>query len=340
MIPELDRIKETVASANDILIIQADNPDGDSLGSALALEQIFGDMGKNPSMYCGVDIPHYIRFLDGWDRVSKDIPSKIDTSIIVDTSAHLLLDQLEKTPAKTWVAAKPVILIDHHINVTCDIPYATIICNAPDFVATGEVIYEIVKTLKWPLNLSSYEFLTQSILSDSLGLTSDGTTADTYRRMAEMLDAGVSRVKLEEARRALSKMPQSVFQYKAKLIERTEFYGDNSEIAVVSIPEEELFTVGTLYNPAPLILNEMTMVEGVLVGIVLKRYSDKTTGAIRCTNGANIAHKIAESFGGGGHPYAAGFKMEKSTTNFGELKCEVIAKTEELLQLITDDATE
>ena len=135
-------------------------------------------------------------------------------------------------------------------------------------------------------------------------------------------------------------MPQSVFQYKAKLIERTEFYGDNSEIAVVSIPEEELFTVGTLYNPAPLILNEMTMVEGVLVGIVLKRYSDKTTGAIRCTNGANIAHKIAESFGGGGHPYAAGFKMEKSTTNFGELKCEVIAKTEELLQLITDDATE
>jgi phosphoesterase RecJ-like protein len=284
-------------------------------------------------------MPHYIRFLAGWDRVSKDIPNKIDASIIIDTSALLLLDQLEKSTQKTWVAAKPVIVIDHHINVTCDIPYATIVCNAPDFVSTGEVIYEIAKTLKWPLNLAAREFLTQSILSDSLGLTSEGATAATYRRMAEMLDAGVSRTKLEEARRELSKMHQSVFQYKAKLIERTEFYGDNSEIAVVSIPEEELFGVGTLYNPAALILNELTMVEGVLVGIVLKRYSAKTTGAIRCTNGADIAHKIAESFGGGGHPYAAGFKIEKPSINFGELKCEVINKAEELLQLISDDTT-
>ena len=62
MIPELDKIKTAIENANDILIIQADNPDGDSLGSALALEQIIGDMGKTPSLYCGVDIPYYLKF--------------------------------------------------------------------------------------------------------------------------------------------------------------------------------------------------------------------------------------------------------------------------------------
>ena len=70
MIPELEKIKAAIEAAQNILIIQADNPDGDSLGSALALEQILGDMGKNPSLYCGVDIPYYLKFFAGWDRVS------------------------------------------------------------------------------------------------------------------------------------------------------------------------------------------------------------------------------------------------------------------------------
>lgn len=333
MIPNLEKIKGAVEKAKNILIIQADNPDGDSLGSALALEQTLHDMGKEPRMYCGVEIPGYLKFLNGWDRVAKTIPSKIDLSIIVDTSSKLLLEQLEKEPNKMWVSSKPVIVLDHHQNVECDIPYATIVCNAPEFVSTGELIYETAKASKWPTNLAAQEFMAQSILSDSLGLVSEGTTADTYRRIASMIDDGVNRTKLEEARRKLSKMHQSVFTYKATLIERTEFYGDSNEIAIVSIPEEELYTIGTLYNPAPLILNEITMVEGVLVGIALKRYKDKITGAIRCADGTAIANKLAEVFGGGGHPYAAGFKIENPSESFSELKCQIINKALQLLKL-------
>jgi phosphoesterase RecJ-like protein len=332
MIPNVEKIKTAVEQANTVLIIQADNPDGDSLASALALEDILGEMGKTPHLYCGVDMPDYLKFLPGWDRVGKEIPSSFDLSIIVDTSAHSLLEQLEGLQERTWVASKPVIVLDHHANVECDIPYATIVCNAKGFVATGELIYDIAKELDWPLTILTQEFLLQSILSDSLGLTSEGATSGTYRRVADMLDAGVNRAELEEKRRALSKMQLSVYRFKAKLIERTEFYGENNQIAVVTIPEEELYGVGTLYNPAPLILNELMMVEGVEVGIVLKRYSGRATGAIRCPSGAGIAHKLAESFGGGGHPYAAGFKVERSVINFTDLKTQVIAKAEELLQ--------
>lgn len=331
MNPEVKQIDEIIKEAQNILIIQADNPDGDSLGSALALEHILGDLGKDPMLYCGVEIPGYIRFLSGWDRVSRQIPSKVDASIIVDTSSKLLLEQLESDPDKTWVYSKPIIVLDHHANVKCDIVNTKVVYNQPGFAATGELIYVLAQQLNWPLNVSAQEFLTQSILSDSLGLTSDAASSETYRRIANMIDNGVNRAKLEEDRRALSKMQPSVFQYKATLIERTEFYGDNNEIGVVSIPEEELYTVGTLYNPAPLILNEITMVEGVKVGIALKRYKGKVTGAIRCTGNCQIAHKLAESFGGGGHPYAAGFKQENDSINFGELKCDVISKAQELI---------
>jgi phosphoesterase RecJ-like protein len=136
--PEAEQIKNILESAKRVVILQADNPDGDSLGSALALEQILGDMGKEPFLYCGVDIPSYLEYLSGWDRVNKELPHQFDASIIVDTSADSLFEQLDKTGQKGWVAAKPVILIDHHA-VENSINFATVVCNQTA-VATAEVI--------------------------------------------------------------------------------------------------------------------------------------------------------------------------------------------------------
>src|SRR5690606_41684769 len=72
--------------SSDLLIIQADNPDADSLASALALESILHEMGKEPLLYCGIDMPEYLKYLPGWDRVEREVPSQFDASIIVDRS--------------------------------------------------------------------------------------------------------------------------------------------------------------------------------------------------------------------------------------------------------------
>lgn len=331
MIPNAKRISEIITAATNIVIIQADNPDGDSLASALALEQILGDMGKNPSLYCGVSVPDYLKFMPGWDRVSPDLPIQIDASIIVDTSAQILLQKLDHNIGKPWVTSKPVIVIDHHQEIDCDIPYATVTTNPGSYVATGEVLYELAKELKWELSVPAMNMLAQSILSDSLGLTSDGTTPDTYRRMADLIDAGVDRVALEDARKELSRMQEPVFRYKAKLIERTEFYADG-QIAIIIVPEEELFSIGTLYNPKPLILNELVQVSGVKFAIMLKRYKNRITGAVRSTDKSLSASELAEKFGGGGHQYVAGFKIEKPFINFAEIKSNVIGTAQDLLQ--------
>ena len=325
-------IETFIEAHKHLLIVQADNPDGDSLGSALALEHILGDMKKMTSMYCGVDVPEYLKFLSGWDRVSKTIPTTIDAVIIVDTSAQILLENLAATPEYPWVASKPTLVLDHHSEVVCDIPQASIILCDNTYVSTGELIYDVAQTLKWKMSVPAQEKIMQSILSDTLGLSTEATTSSTYRRMAEMLEAGVDRYALDESRKLLSKMDPSVYMYKADLIKRTEFYGDNKEVALVVIPEDELYSVGTLYNPAPLILNEMTMVEGVKMAIVIKRYKNRVTGALRATSQAPVANKIATTFGGGGHPYAAGFKMDATPSSFSDIKSDVIRKTLELIQ--------
>ncbi len=229
-----------------------------------------------------------------------------------------------------WVASKPVLVIDHHQEVECNIPYASIVVSPMDYASTGEVVYDICEELGWHMSIDAQEFITQSILSDSLGLTSDIATSESYRRIADMIDSGVSRSKLEDSRRAYSKMEISVFEYKADLMKRTEFFNENS-IAITIIPESELFDIGTLYNPGPLINSELMMVAGVKVAIAIKVYKNRLTAAIRCTDGTTIAHTIAETYGGGGHPFAAGFKIDEFDGDIASFKSKIVAKATELL---------
>ncbi len=336
---EVNKIKELLDSSHSIVIIQADNPDGDSLASALALEQILGDMGKTPHLYCAVDIPDYLKHLSGWDRVNKEMPASFDASIIVDTSAIALLEKLEKSEARNWVASKPVIVIDHHTDVACDIPYATIVINDHEAVATGEAIYKLIKDLGWSLNLQAKTHIVSSILADSLGLASEGTTPQTYRIVADLIEEGVDRPALEEARRAFMKMDPAIFKYKAKLIERTEIALDG-RLAIVSVPQEEITSYSPLYNPAALIIGEMLLIDNVQAAIVFKLYKDgKITAAFKSNRGGAIGDQLASYFGGGGHPYASGFKITSGKT-FDEIKAQTIAKCEELLNNLSVSTNE
>ena len=58
-----------ISDAASVVIIQGENPDGDSLGSSLALEELLGEQGKRVTMYCAIDMPKYLRYIRGWDRV-------------------------------------------------------------------------------------------------------------------------------------------------------------------------------------------------------------------------------------------------------------------------------
>ena len=327
---DVSKIGELVGAAKSIVIIQADNPDADSLGSALALESILGDAGKEPYMYCALDVPEYLKHMPGWDRVNKELPLQFDLSIIVDTSTITLLEKLDASAQRALVVKKPCIVLDHHADVSCDIPYATVVINDHSKVSTGELIYSIAKELKWPLGVPAQEYIMNSILADSMGLSTENTTAETYRVMAELVEAGVSRPKLEEQRRLLNKMPQVIFRYKAELIKRVEFLA-NGALGLVIIPQQEINEFSPLYNPAPLIQNDLLQTEGVLISVVIKSYDNgRITAAIRCNTAAPIAAELAKHFGGGGHAYAAGFKTEGKLLN--EIKSECISFASKLLQ--------
>lgn len=329
---ETNKIKELLASAEHIVVIQADNPDGDSLGSALALEAILIEQGKKVSLYCGVDMPGYLRYVPGWDRVSQDLPQRFDLSIIVDNSSLSLLENLQKSNQAGWLATRPCIVIDHH-DIESSIPFASVICNYPA-VATAEVIYELGLQLSWTVPLDAAKALTVAILSDSLGLMSDATSARSLEIVTELVKNGVSLAGIDTARRELMKKSAELTRYKGKLLQRIEYELDG-RVALVTISWEEIQRYSHAWNPSMLVLDEMRMVTDVQLAIAFKSYPDgKVTAKIRTNLGTPIANKLAEEFGGGGHAYAAGFKSKGGQT-LDDIKQRVIKTTEELLNTTT-----
>jgi phosphoesterase RecJ-like protein len=326
--PEADDIAKLIQASQKIVIVQADNPDGDSLASALALEEILGDLGKDIIMYCGVDIPSYLRYFPSSSRVVNELPNQFDMSIIVDTSSDSLLEQLNKTNAKKWLAAKPSVIIDHH-STEPTIDFARIILNHAA-VATGEVIYELAQQLKWPLNQPARELIAAAILSDSLGLTSEAVTARSIHIIAELVEQGVSLAQLENARRETMRRDQELIHYKGRLLSRVEFHRDG-RIATITIPQAEINEFSPLYNPPMLVLDDMRLAKNTEIAIAFKIYDDgRITAKIRCNYGKGIGDKLAEQFGGGGHPYAAGFRI--SNAKFDDIKLQTIDLADKLLE--------
>ncbi|MBQ6510858.1 DHH family phosphoesterase [Candidatus Saccharibacteria bacterium] len=303
-----DKFNEFLKDKENICIIQAENPDGDSLGSAISLDHLLGD--KNVSLYCPVDIPKYLHYFEDWSRVTNEFDFKADGYIIVDTAAEVLLSKLlDDAAIKNKLYSSPVLVIDHH-ETPDDLNFEhEAICQA--LPACCELIYKIAKHCNLKIEKPAADALMSGVLSDTLGLTSASTNSETFRTAAELADLGVQVSELEEKRREFMKKSPRILDYKADLIKRIE-YSLDGQLATVHIPWDDIREFSDEYNPNVLILEEMRLVEGVEVAVAIKTYPDgKVTGKIRTA--LPIADQIAGYFGGGGHQYAAGFRTYDTT---------------------------
>ncbi len=318
---------EFVKNKNRICVIQAENPDGDSLGSAIALDYLLPD--KDVSLYCPVDIPKYLHYFSDWSRVTNEFDFKADGYIIVDTAAEVLLSKLlDDAAIRNKLYSAPVLVIDHHETPDdIEFPHESIIEIRP---ACAELIYSIAKDQNIEIDVKAAEAIFQGILSDTLGLTSSSVTAETFEIAADLTRLGAVISDLEDRRREFMKKSPRILDYKADLIKRIE-YSLDGELATVHIPWDDIREYSDEYNPNVLILEEMRLVEGVKVAVAVKTYPDgKVTGKIRTASGVPIAEKIAGYFGGGGHPQAAGFRTYDTT--YEEVVRDLIKITPEMLK--------
>lgn len=321
-----EKAKSLVTEAKKIIIIQAENPDGDSLGSSLALEEILGDLGKDVVVYCPVEIPKYMRYIQGWDRVVMEFDTSTDLAIILDTSADVLITKVIETPgARSFLESHPVLVIDHHTtDSTLTFQHTMLSIEA---VATSEILYRLAADSGWAINPQAAENMLIAIMSDSLGLTTQNVTPNSFFVAGKLTELGASNAVIENRRREYMKKSPEILAYKGELISRIE-YRLEGKLALVHIPWEDIQKYSDQYNPSVLVLDEMRLVEGVELGVAIKTYPDgKITGKLR--GNTPIAETVAGYFGGGGHKYAAGFR---AYSDYDTVVSELITATDKALK--------
>ncbi len=293
-----------VTAAGHILILQPDAPDGDSLGTALGLEEIFGDLGKTVSLYSYKKPEPYLHFLEGWDRVSQDLPKDFDLIILVDTGSPALIKSALEHHAAA-LTSKPFFVIDHHVSrQEFGFPVTEIVDEA---VATSELVTRIGQKLKWPINERAATKLASALLADSLGLTTSGTTAKSVAALAELTARGANLYELAKLRREAAAITPDLLHLKGKLLQSVEFYLDG-RLAIAEINPDTVARYKDIAEPYTLILSDIQWTKGVELVAVFKNYGTKINVPLRSTTGA--AGPVAEILGGGGHPNAAAYRCK------------------------------
>jgi phosphoesterase RecJ-like protein len=267
-----------------------------------------------------------MRYIQGWDRVIPEFDMTADLAIIVDTVSETLISKTLALPGgRHFFESHPVLVIDHHSDVTSSLPFDHELV-VKDAVSTSEVIYEMAADADWTINQQAAENLLVALLSDSLGLSTQNVTANTYHVAGMLTELGAKVADIEDRRREFMKKSPEILAYKGELITRIEYLLEG-KLAIVHIPWEDIQKYSDQYNPSVLVLDEMRLVEGVELGVAIKTYPDgKVTGKLRANT--PIAEQVAGYFGGGGHKYAAGFRAYE---DYDTIIAELVTATDKAL---------
>ena len=295
----LDSILEEIKKANSIVILTHQNPDGDAVGSALAMNLALKELGKNADVIIP-EYPKIFSFLPSMESVKQESDiEKYDLAISVDCSTIKMLNGF----AKYFEDAKVKISIDHHSTNTMfgDINFVN-----PDAPACAQILIGIFSHFGIEIDKEIGTCILTGIITDTGGFKYAGVTAETFEFVAFLLNRGINVSKIY--RRVLQMKTKPNFELHRIANNRLEFLEDG-KIAYTYITMEDEQSVGAETGDHEGIVENGRDVEGVEVSIFVRETDEGLKVSLRSNEYVNVAD-VALMFGGGGHQRAAGILMQ------------------------------
>jgi phosphoesterase RecJ-like protein len=286
------------------------NPEGDALGSALALKAFLEEQGKHVKTFCQDPVPHILEFLPGSEtvisRISElDLPEAI---LIVDCA------ELERTGEEftQFVAnfqdktSGPVINIDHHESNNL---FGDINLVRPEASSTCEILYDLFQTSAQDISLTNATCLYTGLVHDTGSFQFPNTTARTLKTGASLVRIGV---RPAEVSRNLYENQAPARLKLLALALLTLRFEDNGRRAEMVLTSEMFQKTGTAADAAEGFINYLSAVQGVEVAMLFREQSPKIYKvSFRSREHVDVG-KVAASLGGGGHRQASGASLEGS----------------------------
>lgn len=298
-------LREQIVKAESIIVFSHVSPDGDTLGSNLAIslmiEKYFNKkvdsvyVGKLPNIYSY--LPNFDRFIDV-QTIDKN--KKYDLAIAVDVASK---DRMV-FGTQLFDNAKFKINIDHHKT---NIGYADINIIDGDAACVGIILYRIFTDWQLEIPKDVARCIYTSLLTDTGGFKYENTTPETFMLAAELVRLGVSPT--YEFRACYETKPQSMVQFQAYVVSNTVFY-NSGKIAFSKITRSDMSKFNATDDYTEGIVEVLRTSKNVEVAAILKETKEGYTKVSLRSKTLDITPVVMD-FGGGGHTFAAGCTIKK-----------------------------
>lgn len=312
----LDEILKEIKKAEKIVILTHESPDGDAMGSALAMKLMLEELEKKSD----VIIPEYSRmfnFLPSVDKIKIDSEIKqYDLAISVDCANFKRLAQNEY-----FQNAKKTIVIDHHgsNNMYGDLNYVN-----PVSPACCEILVSMAEYFGIKISKEIGTCIMAGIITDTGGFRYMGITPDTFEYTAELIRIGVDIPDIYK--RTMGTKTKANFELTKRVIDRMELLEDG-KVSFTYINSQDELEVNAEPGDHEGLVNIGKDIEGVQVSIFIRQKDneDAYKVSLRSEDGINVSD-ICLLFGGGGHARAAGALIQGTVEEIKEKLMKEIKK--------------
>ena len=316
----IDRIIEELRSNNSFLIVSHINPDGDAIGSSLALAAGLTAIGKKVTVFNNDSVPDIVRFLPGSSEIIHELSDsdKFDAAIVVDCGTPKQLGE----KFNVFKGYKKLLNIDHHAT---NLNFADVVFLDPVACATGAMIYRILKAMQVEITREIALSIYTTIVVDTGSFHYGNSNPEAFRIAGEMVDIGVEPWVVAE--NLYESQPEGRIRLHAMALNTLSTHY-NGKIGFIMVSNDMYKATGTTAEDTDGIVNYARSLKGVEVAMFIREISpDKYKASLRSKGRVDVT-KIAERYDGGGHVNAAGCVLKGSLS---EIKKNLLEATEEIL---------
>jgi phosphoesterase RecJ-like protein len=320
-----DEVVEELRVGEKFLLTTHENPDGDALGSLVAMHEILNQMGKDNIMFMSAEefpLPYEYRDLPLGD-VSHELPPDAEERTIV----FLDCGNIDRMPVSFPRSEDTRILnIDHHHDNT-HFGTANLVIGSAS--CTAEIVYGMTPELGVELTLAIADALYVALVTDTGKFQYENTTAEAHRMAADLVDCGVDVHAV--FRRLYENVPLAKLELLARVLSRVERF-DGGHLTMSYILRSDYEETGADENYSEGIVDHIRALENTIVaGLVRQQLKEGREGvnkvSLRAATDDVDVSIIARKEGGGGHRQAAGFSTEKNRAELAEfVRAEIAAQ--------------
>lgn len=301
-IQDIKKIDDLIKKSSRIVIIPHKSPDGDTIGSSLAMYQVLSQMGKNVEVICYDTPPEEFAFLPNIERIRKSEPDlNYDAYLVLDAGATHLTGFHESHPAlfnKTLESVN----IDHHRSNDFYGKYNVVDSNA---ASTTMVLYELFNTLGYPIDRHTATCLLTGIYTDTGSFMHSNTKSDVLRVAGRLLAKGANLRSISKELFNTTKI--STMRLWGRVLKNINQTPEGITMSVVK--EKDFADTGADYSEMTGVVDYINSVPNSEYSVILTEKAGKVKGSLRTLKDEVDVAEIASVYGGGGHTKAAGFTI-------------------------------